>query len=200
MGEESANEIEGRAGPATEAGFDRRRVMLTGGLAVSGLLVPTGASAAACASSEGSRDFDFLFGTWLVKHRRLDKAGTRVEFEGDSTTRPIAGGLGNLEEAVIRAPKGAYNGAALRLYNRETKLWSIWWADDHRPFVDQPVVGSFADGVGTLTATDRDDPKSMARFLWKNITPRSARWEQATSEDAGATWTTDWEMDFTRVA
>jgi len=32
------------------------------------------------------------------------------------------------------------------------------------------------------------------------ITPTSARWEQASSEDSGKTWDANWIMEFRRVA
>jgi len=38
------------------------------------------------------------------------------------------------------------------------------------------------------------------RYTWSQITPTSARWEQAYSYDAGATWDTNWIMTFTRAA
>jgi hypothetical protein len=37
------------------------------------------------------------------------------------------------------------------------------------------------------------------RFLWTNITAASARWQQAFSNDGGATWETNWVMEFQRV-
>ena len=36
------------------------------------------------------------------------------------------------------------------------------------------------------------------RYVWLNIPPKSARMEQAFSADDGATWETNWIMDFTR--
>jgi len=37
------------------------------------------------------------------------------------------------------------------------------------------------------------------RFTWSQITPKSARWEQAFSYDAGKTWDTNWVMEFRRT-
>jgi hypothetical protein len=38
------------------------------------------------------------------------------------------------------------------------------------------------------------------RLTWSGITPRSARWEQAFSEDGGRQWETNWVMELTRPA
>ena len=40
--------------------------------------------------------------------------------------------------------------------------------------------------------------KIRTRYIWGNITPTSARWEQATSKDSGRTWETNWIMQFQR--
>jgi hypothetical protein len=37
-----------------------------------------------------------------------------------------------------------------------------------------------------------------ARFIWTDITERSARWEQAFSTDNGVTWITNWIMKMLR--
>ena len=105
--------------------------------------------------------------------------GTMLEFEGTSRTRPIAGGLGNLEEAVIHHSKRTYDGMAVRLFDPKAGKWSIWWADESAPmFSPPPLLGSFSAGVGTLFATDPDKPTSMSRFVWKDITATSAVWER----------------------
>jgi hypothetical protein len=38
------------------------------------------------------------------------------------------------------------------------------------------------------------------RVTWSQITPTSARWEQALSGDGGKTWETNWITDFQRVS
>jgi hypothetical protein len=36
------------------------------------------------------------------------------------------------------------------------------------------------------------------RYTWSNITSSSARWQQAFSEDGGASWEVNWVMDLER--
>jgi len=61
-------------------------------------------------------------------------------------------------------------------------------------------VGAFKDGIGEFYDQERFEGRSIyVRFLWSGITPTSARWEQAYSDDGGKTWETNWSMAFTRV-
>ena len=58
-----------------------------------------------------------------------------------------------------------------------------------------------ADGRGEFFADGTTDGKpTRERVIWSRITADSCRWEQALSLDGGATWETNWIMDFTRVA
>lgn len=147
-------------------------------------------------------DFDFVIGDWVVKHRRLKErlkgCDEWVEFEGESSTRKILGGFGNLEDNLLHLPDGAYRAAALRSYNAETGKWSIWWLDGRAPgALDVPVVGGFSDGVGLFFADDSlDGVPIKVRFKWISLEQNRARWEQAFSADGGATWETNWTMDF----
>lgn len=147
-------------------------------------------------------EFDFLFGDWLVRHRRLAArlAGSDVweEFDGLSTTRPILGGMGNIEDNLIHFPGGSYRAVALRTYNAATGAWAIWWNDGRAPHIlDVPVIGQFADGVGTFFAANTFDGKPIVvRFVWSDVSGGTPRWEQAFSLDNGQSWEINWVMDF----
>ncbi|ONI86475.1 hypothetical protein ALI144C_11230 [Actinosynnema sp. ALI-1.44] len=86
--------------------------------------------------ADGRSDFDFVFGRWQVRNRKLvdvvdPTCDEWVGFDSAAATEPILGGLGHVE--------------------------------------------------------------------WTNPTADTARWEQAFSYDGGATWRTNWTMDFTRT-
>lgn len=149
-------------------------------------------------------DFDFEFGDWHVSHRRLkDRLAGCAEWEqfaGRSSTRPVLGGYGNVEDNLIELPGGPYRALALRSFDPASMQWSIWWLDGRFPGqLDVPVVGRFADGVGTFYAADTFNGAPISiRFLWLAANPDQPRWEQAFSADGGATWETNWTMDFSR--
>ena len=150
-------------------------------------------------------DFDFFHGRWTVHHRRLkDRLVGCAQWEvfgGTTCVQPLLGGAGNVDDNVLDLPAGAYRAATLRSFDPATRQWAIWWLDGRHPHtLDAPMVGRFENGIGTFFAdeTFRGQPIRV-RFLWSNITPATARWEQAFSPDGGKTWETNWLMDFTRV-
>jgi hypothetical protein len=163
----------------------------------------TASTPAPTASTAG--DFDFLHGDWRVRHRRLRArladCTEWVAFDGTSSTRPLLGGQGNLEDNRIELPEGAYRAVALRAFDPTAARWSIWWLDGRFPDrLDVPVVGGFEGGLGTFLADDEFDGRPIrVRFRWQVPGPDTARWEQAFSDDGGATWETNWTMDFLRA-
>ena len=154
---------------------------------------------------DGRGDFDFLAGRWTVAHRRLRRrlAGDTCweEFGGACESRPIIGGLGNIDDNILDLPSGPYRAATLRVFDPVARLWSIWWVDGRAPRLEPPVHGRFGAGVGRFHGDDvLDDGRPIqVRFTWSEITARSARWEQAFSADGDATWEDNWTMRFKRA-
>ena len=149
-----------------------------------------------------SRDFDFEFGKWKVRHRRLKDrlVGCQdwEEFSGTSETRPVLGGHGCIEDNLIDFPSGRYRAIAIRAFDPASQSWAIWWLSSANPHqLDTPVIGRFEGDTGSFFAQDtmNGHPVSV-RFLWLNTRSRSPRWEQAMSGDGGATWETNWVMEF----
>ena len=146
-------------------------------------------------------DFDFLRGSWRVYNRRLLKRLQEADewetFEAMTPENaPVLDGLGNIDE--LHSEDGPI-GMSLRLFNRETGQWSIYWVSHRDGVLQPPVVGGFKDGVGIFDGADVWDGKPIrVRFTWSDITPTSARWEQAFSPDGGKTWETNWFTDFRR--
>lgn len=164
------------------------------------VLVPL---AGAAASVDGSHDFDFEHGHWHVHHRVLAKDGSWKEFEGTSNDYPAQDGTINIEENTFFRPGGTTQGTAVRTYDRETGQWAIWWFDSRTPLAtkDPPNIGRFENGVGRFYCDIVDHGKTTrTRYTWTHRDADHAHWEQATSEDAGKTWNTNWVMEFERDA
>jgi hypothetical protein len=157
-------------------------------------------------NDECNTDFDFLVGRWRVHHRRLKSRLAHCteweEFGGTSDLRLLMNGHGTIDENVIELPAGSYRAVTLRSYDASTREWAIWWLDGRDPHrMDVPMKGRFDhDGVGRFFADETFNSHPIrVRFLWSDITPSTCRWQQAFSPDGGATWETNWVMDFTRI-
>jgi hypothetical protein len=152
-----------------------------------------------------NHDFDFLFGSWTVRNRRLREplAGCTewVEFDSTSVARPVWGGAANMDEyEALDTPFGAIHGLTLRLYDESTGQWSIYWANRKNGRVDAPMSGAWKNGVGEFYDQEMFQGRMIyVRFLWTNDSATSARWEQSFSDDGGRTWETNWIMRFERA-
>lgn len=157
-------------------------------------------------NNDGRHDFDFLHGSWNIRNKRLEKRLARntnwQEFEAHcEACYPVIGGMGNVDSFSGIFPDGqALEGMTLRIFNPQTQLWSIYWADNRSCELQPPVHGKFENRRGTFFGDDifNGQPIKIV-FYWYDITPNSATWEQAFSEDDGITWETNWQMFFTRV-
>ena len=149
----------------------------------------------------GAGDFDFLIGSWDVANRRLKLPLTGSddwdEFPSTSECRGLFGGAANVDEFSI--PARGFSGLTLRLFDPDREEWSLHWASSRDGRLQPPVTGRFEGGTGTFYSRETYNGADITvRFIWSDITPRSARWEQAFSPDDGNTWETNWIMEFTR--
>ncbi len=161
-------------------------------------------------NNDGIRDFDFLLGRWRVDNRRLRKRLQNNDewetFDATQHNQALPGGIGNFDDFIADSWRPGFVGMSLRLFNPQTKLWSIYWLDNNTAGLDTsglllpPVVGKFDQGVGVFECDDELDGKPIRlRYTWSDISPDSARWEQAMSPDGGATWEMNWRMLFQRI-
>lgn len=152
----------------------------------------------------GARDFDFFLGNWSVQHSRLksrlDGCTAWDSFDGSTQTRPLLGGMGNMDDNILNLPGGSYRAVTLRTYDPVADQWAIWWLDGRNPGVmDTPMRGRFRNGRGEFLANELFKGRPiLVRFIWSDMTPTRCRWEQAFSADNGATWEVNWVMNFTR--
>ena len=155
-------------------------------------------------SMSAATDFDFLIGNWSVWHRRLKRRLVSCdewdEFGGVCSAQKILGGLGNFDDNEIDLPGGAYREITLRVFDPGTRRWAIWWLDARAPHsLDVPMIGAFENSAGVFYADDFVNGRPVrVRFLWSYADGSVPAWEQAFSADGGASWETNWLMQFRR--
>jgi len=153
---------------------------------------------------DGQGDFDFEIGTWKTHLRRLVHPLTGstswVEYDGTSVVRKVWGGRANLVELVADGPAGHFEGLNLRLYNPESRQWSLNFANVKGGALAPPTIGSFENRRGEFFSQETLDGRAiLVRFVISDITPNSCRFEQAFSADGGRTWEVNWVATDTRV-
>lgn len=162
------------------------------------------APVAASGTDSGQHGFDFLMGSrWKVHLKRLlhplTGSTTWVELDGWSQTHPLWDGRANVDEFVTRSGDGSMNveGLTLRLYNGKTGEWSLYWGTSTLGALAMPpTVGKFADGRGEFY--DHEDYQGkpiIVRYIWSDMSPTHAHFEQSFSADGGKTWEVNWISD-----
>ncbi|MDP4508820.1 hypothetical protein [Nonomuraea turcica] len=144
-------------------------------------------------------DFDFFAGRWNVVNRRLVKPGEWDEFPGQSVATRHFDGAASFDE--ITFPTKGSSGLTVRVYNPETRQWSIYWASSRLGVLDtRPMVGAFEGNRGEFFGEETYEGRRVrCRFIWTVIDRDTARWEQAFSEEGEESWETNWVMEFTRA-
>src|ERR1035438_3502281 len=167
------------------------------------------ATASAVPQRDGSHDSDFLIGDWKAHARalrnRLDDWNNPKEWvdqEGISNHKKLLDSNANFEEFDaygIQLHK-RNKGQTLRLYNPETHQWSIYLLDVDKGTLDlPPVIGQFTGNRGEFYNQDTYKGRAIfVRYVWLNISPKSARMEQSWSADGGKTWEVNWICELSR--
>lgn len=162
------------------------------------------AAPAAAAPRDGQHDFDFELGSWKIHLKRLVNpltgSKTWVEFDGTSVTRKVWDGRAQIEEFETDGAAGHIEGLTLRLYNPQAHQWSLYWGTSKSGTLGVPTIGEFKNGRGEFYDQEPINGRMiLVRFVWSEITPNSAHFEQSFSDDGGKTWEVNWITDQMRV-
>ena len=149
---------------------------------------------------QAASDWAFIVGHWRVRNRKRTAQGWQ-EFESDFRNWSVLGGLGNIGDNLFHAPGGDYRGMSVRAYDAQQQVWRSWWLDGRDPTrIDEPLTGTFTDGVGTfISEYESEGRRMLARSQWSRTDSPTPRWEQALSSDGGRNWDTNWTADFERA-
>jgi hypothetical protein len=155
---------------------------------------------------DGAHDFDFLIGNWKVHVRRLpDRLNGSDKwdlYDGISNHKKVLDSNANFEEFEVDSPEKHLHikGQTLRLYNPETHQWSIYLIDLDKGELDAPpVVGQFKGNRGEFFHQENFKGRViLVRYVWLNLSPKSARMEQSWSPDGGKSWEVNWICELSR--
>ncbi|AIF46002.1 hypothetical protein HY57_01330 [Dyella japonica A8] len=154
---------------------------------------------------DGSHDFDFLIGDWKAHVRRLpDRLNNSTawdEYDGVSNHHKLLDTNANFEQFDVTSAdrKLHIKAQTLRMYNPDTHQWSIYGLDLDKGELDAPVVGEFHGNRGEFYNHQAWRGRViLVRWMWLNVSPRSARMEQAFSPDGGKHWEVNWICELSR--
>jgi hypothetical protein len=179
-----------------------RNYLLRYSLAVA--LLPLPALAQKVGARDGQHDFDFEIGTWNTRLSRLQSpltgSTTWVEYIGTTVVRKVWDGRANLVELEVDGPAGRFEGLSLRLYNPQSRQWSLNFSSSKGGTLTVPAIGEFRDGRGEFYSQEEFNGRAiLVRFVISVSTPESCRFEQSFSDDGGRTWEVNWRAIDTRV-
>ena len=141
---------------------------------------------------DAARQFDFWLGEWDCTWRNegLTHLGTNSVYAD-------LGGMVLVENFDGR-PGLDFQGLSFSVYDRNAGCWKQTWVDSEGSYLD--FVGSFENGVMELRRNaEVDDAPAIFRVRWENIERDSFDWSWQRSDDDGETWTSLWEIEYSRV-
>jgi hypothetical protein len=150
-----------------------------------------------------ARQFDFWVGVWDVNLRvRQDDSSWPDTYASVANVYPVLGGKAILELwSEDRIP--GIKGYSLRYYDTARSEWVLWlnWPGMNRSG-SSSLAGEFRHGRGEFFATGQnpDGTETISRYSFSDISDDGFRWDDAFSSDGGATWASDWIMEFSRTA
>jgi hypothetical protein len=154
--------------------------------------------------NSSSHDFDFLIGKWKLEHKKLRSRLTNSdqwdEFETIVEDFSILEGTGNMDVGRALFDGKPWEGRTLRLFNQETRLWSLYWMTSDTGVLFVPMVGSFDGNIGWFYSKEKYNGRDiLALFKWDKTDPENPVWSQAFSADNGLTWEWNWTNTSRRI-
>ena len=134
-------------------------------------------------------ELDYWLGSW---HAR---------WNGGEGTNTITGELDRkvVVERFEGRPSLELTGYSVSVFDAEADLWRQTWVDDQGSYFAL-TGGTEGDMFVLRTSAVRGGVPVDLRMVFCEIAADSFRWLWERSADAGATWSTAWEIAYTRTA
>ena len=148
-----------------------------------------------CTSDPVYRQFDFWIGSWEVYAKSGKKAGdSKIELILDSCII-----LENWKSAS--SSNGLYYaGKSFNTYNAATKQWQQTWVDNMGGTTEFLVGRYDKNKMIFLTKPFQfsKDTLAIRKLTFYNLEPNKVRQHGEISKDNGATWTTEYDLEYRR--
>jgi hypothetical protein len=139
-----------------------------------------------CRAGPEFRQFDFWIGEWIVKDPKGNTAGT-------SSIQLILGTCVIFENWTGTGSSGK----SFNIYDVNDKKWHQTWTDDRGTFTH--YIGAFTDGKMVLVADQPANGKpGLARMTFSKLADGSVRQFGESSSDGGKTWTTSFDLVYSK--
>jgi hypothetical protein len=114
-----------------------------------------GKLAITASNTSSKSDFDYLVGNWNIRNRTLKEqlvgSDQWEKFDATQECRAILLGLGNFDIFHTEFDGGPFEGLTVRLFDPQTRLWTIYWADSNAVKLDSgKIARSMAMQVNSL--------------------------------------------------
>jgi hypothetical protein len=162
-----------------------------------------GKLAITASETSSSKDFDYLVGRWNIRNRTLKEplvgSDEWEEFDATQEFRLVLLGRGNVDVFHTEFDGKPFEGLTVRLFEPQTRLWTIYWADTNTVSLDGGKVGSFDGDQGEFFGREFVSGRDViVKFHWDKRNPEAPIYSRAFSTDAGQTWEWNWYSNFTR--
>lgn len=140
-----------------------------------------------CKASPEFRQFDFWIGEWDVKNPQGVPSGT-------SSVQLILGQCTIFENWTSGSGS---SGKSFNIYDTKDKKWHQTWVDDKGTFTN--YIGGLEDGKMVVVAdTVISGKKTLARMTFSKLLNGDVRQFGENSTDEGKTWTTAFDLIYSR--
>jgi hypothetical protein len=162
-----------------------------------------GKLAVTASATSSKNDFDYLVGNWNIRNRTLKEhlvgSDEWEEFNATQEFRLVLLGLGNVDIFHTKLDRKPFEGLTVRLFDPQTRLWTIYWADSNAMKLDGGKAGSFDGDMGEFFGREVVGGKDViVKFHWDKRNPKAPIYSRAFTADAGRTWEWNWYSNFSR--
>jgi hypothetical protein len=160
-----------------------------------------GSLAVAASKTSSKHDFDYLVGKWNIRNRTLKQplvgSDEWTEFDATQEFSLLLLGQGNFDIFRTKLDGRPFEGLTVRLFDPQTRLWTIYWADSNAVKLDDGKVGSFDGDEGDFFGREVIDGKGvLVKFHWDKRNAKAPVYSRAFSADEGRTWEWNWHSTF----